>query len=295
MPAEKIAVTIDGDVVEELVLAYEIVGASGPSWVLTPGGRFSKEYPGVRELAEALADLGNRVLIYDRPNTGASDVCFTGMTESGMQADALAALASHLDLTPAVIIGGSGGARVSLLAAARHPNISSGLAVWWISGGAFGLLSVGTGYCAEPIRVAWNGGMPAVVDLPGNVQANWQEQMAGNPANRQKLLNQDPEEFIATMERWLLAYCPCGETVPGVTDAALRGMVLPALVFRSGASDMFHTRATSERLAELLPNADLVEPPWGDREWVDSQIGRRFVSWPRLAPLLNQWAAKILS
>jgi hypothetical protein len=43
-----------------------------------PGGRFSKDDAGVRELAEALAAEGNRVVIWDRPNCGASDVHFTG-------------------------------------------------------------------------------------------------------------------------------------------------------------------------------------------------------------------------
>jgi pimeloyl-ACP methyl ester carboxylesterase len=295
MPVEKVAVTIDGNTVEDLLLAYEVVGDSGRTWALTPGGRFSMDYPGVRELAVALADLGNRVLLYDRPNTGASDVCFTGQTESGMQADALAALVAHLGLAPARIIGGSGGARVSLLVANRHPGLTSGLAVWWMSGGAFGLLTVGTGYCAEPIRVAWNGGMQAVVDLPNNVQGNFQEQMGRNPQNRAKLLDQDPKAFIATMERWLLAYCPCSDTIPGVTDAELQAMTVPSLVFRGGESDMFHTRATSEKLARLLPNSNLIEPPWGDREWVDSKLGQRFVSWPRLAPILHDWARQTLT
>ncbi|MGO8890875.1 MAG: hypothetical protein ACLQB1_14460 [Streptosporangiaceae bacterium] len=35
--------------------------------MITPGGRFSKDSPGVRELAAALAERGNRVLIWDRP------------------------------------------------------------------------------------------------------------------------------------------------------------------------------------------------------------------------------------
>src|SRR5688572_17402154 len=114
-----------------LTLAYELHGDSGRPWVITPGGRFSKDDPGVRELAEALAAHGNRVLIWDRPNCGASDVCFTGSSESTMQADTLAALLKHLDMTPAVIAGGSGGARVSLLTAALHRDAASGLAMWW--------------------------------------------------------------------------------------------------------------------------------------------------------------------
>jgi pimeloyl-ACP methyl ester carboxylesterase len=120
--------------IDGLSIAYEVTGAGRP-WVITPGGRFSKDSPGVRELAHALADAGNRVLIWDRPNCGASDVCFTGPTESDMQADVLSGLLTHLDMTPAIIAGGSGGARVSLLTAARHREVASAAAMWWISGG----------------------------------------------------------------------------------------------------------------------------------------------------------------
>jgi hypothetical protein len=69
-------------------------------------------------------------------------------------------------------------------------------------------------------------------------------------------------------------------------------------VFRSGESDAHHTRATSERVAELLPGARLVEPPWGDREWIDRQVETAasgqslFVRWPLLAPQLLSWAAE---
>ena len=51
-------------------------------------------------------------------------------------------------------------------------------------------------------------------------------------------------------------------------------MTLPTMVFRSGASDLNHTRATSEAIAAGLPNAQLVEPPWGDHEWNDRQAAR---------------------
>ena len=82
--------------VDGVSIAYELIGeivGEGRPWVLTPGGRFSKDYPGVRELAVALAEPGNRVLIWDRPNCGESEVCFRGDSESEMQADILAGLA----------------------------------------------------------------------------------------------------------------------------------------------------------------------------------------------------------
>ena len=147
-----------------LSIGYEVIGEGRP-WALTPGGRFSKDTGGVRELATAIADHGNRVLIWDRPNTGESDVCLEGSSESVMQADTLAALLTQLDLTPAVIIGGSGGARVSLLTAARHRELTRGLVMWWISGGVYGLVTLGNHYCAGSIRAAWTGGMEAVVEL----------------------------------------------------------------------------------------------------------------------------------
>ncbi|MHB1582431.1 MAG: alpha/beta fold hydrolase [Acidimicrobiales bacterium] len=277
--------------VNGVTLAYEVIGDRGTPWVLTPGGRFSKDVPGVRELAEALAGGGNRVLIWDRPNTGASDVHFGGSSESAMQADALAGLLGELDLAPAVIAGGSGGARVSLLAAARHPDAARGLAMWWISGGVYGLMTLAIVYCGESIRAAWSGGMEAVVELP-----EWAEVLERNPGNRQRFLEQDPAEFIATLERWMLVYCPApGATVPGLADADYASLRAPTLVFRSGASDPHHTRATSEALHQLIPGSRLVEPPWGDTEWIERSAAARrgeghlFERWPLLAPQLLEF------
>jgi pimeloyl-ACP methyl ester carboxylesterase len=275
-----------------LTLAYETIGEGRP-WVITPGGRFTKDEPGVRQLAEALAAQGNRVLIWDRPNCGESDVCFEGSSESAMQADALVGLLEHLDMTPAVIIGGSGGARVSLLVAAQ-PGAASGLAIWWISGGVYGLLTLAMHYCGGSLAAAWtSGGMEAVADLP-----EWAEVTARNEGNRRRILDQDPKAFITAMERWMMAYRPSeDEPVPGLSLAAARALDIPALVFRSGESDVWHTRATSERLAEVLPRARLVEPPWGDREWLERQDTHDdgiFVRWPLLAPQLLEWQAATL-
>jgi pimeloyl-ACP methyl ester carboxylesterase len=282
--------------VNGLSISYELIGRGRP-WVITPGGRDSKDTPGVRELATELAAGGNQVLIWDRPNTGASDVCFHGESESTMQADVLAGLVEALDLGPAVIAGGSGGSRVSLLAATRHPDLTSGLALWWISGGVLGLIGLATHYCSGSIRAAWAGGMEAVLALP-----EWAEVLERNPGNRQLFLDQDPQEFVATLERWMAAYCPCGDQlVPGLDDEQGRTLDRPALVFRSGASDLNHRRETSEQVARLLPRARLVEPPWGDTEWRERQAARTsgeapglFVRWPLLAPTLLDWAADVL-
>ena len=58
---------------------YELLGpAGGQPIVLTPGGRFSKDEPGVRPLADALAGGGLRVLLWDRPNCGPRTSSSTG-------------------------------------------------------------------------------------------------------------------------------------------------------------------------------------------------------------------------
>ncbi len=71
-----------------------------------------------------------------------------------------------------------------------------------------------------------------------------------------------------------------------------RALDIPALVFRSGASDPNHPRETSEQVAALLPNAQLVEPPWPDTEWIDRAArqvaGLRTLAAPRAQ--LVEWA-----
>jgi pimeloyl-ACP methyl ester carboxylesterase len=190
-----------------------------------------------------------------------------------------------------VVAGGSAGSRISLFTAAYHPQVVAGLALWWISGGVMGSLVLGNVYCTPNISTAWRDGMQAVADLP-----DWAESIGRNPGNRQRILEQDRDRFIATMERWMMAYCPQpDQRVPGLPDDVARAIEQPTLVFRSGASDAHHTRATSEAVAALLPDARLVEPPWGDREWADRQAERErtgglFVRWPLLAPMLLEWA-----
>jgi pimeloyl-ACP methyl ester carboxylesterase len=271
-----------------LDIAYEVFGEGRP-WVITPGGRYSKESGGVPEMAQALADAGHAAIIWDRPNVGASSVAFRGPSESEVQAEALAALLRHLDLGPAVIIGGSGGARVSLLTAARNPDLCAGLAMWWISGGVFGLHTLAEYYCAPSVAAAWHGGMEAVLELPA-----WQEVLERNAGNRERFLSMDRLAFIEVMERWMMAYYPCNpsDLVPGLHDEDISRLDMPIRVYRSGSTDLNHPRVTSERLAAGLPGAVLVEPPWGDNEWNERGAVRsspRFIRWPLLVPGLLEW------
>src|ERR1700754_781382 len=90
-------------------VVYEILGKSGDYIALTPGGRYSKDIEGLRPLAEELVKGGYRVLLWDRPNCGKSDVQFYGQSESHMRAETLHALITGLGIGPCIIAGGGGG------------------------------------------------------------------------------------------------------------------------------------------------------------------------------------------
>ena len=118
------------------------------------------------------------------------------------------------------------------------------------------------------------------------------EVLERNPRNRDIFLRLDPRAFITTLEQWMLAYCPDpSQPVPGLREEQCRAVTVPTLIFRSGESDPHHTRATSEHLHELIASSQLVEPPWGDTEWMERGIAARegeglFARWPLLAPQL---------
>lgn len=275
--------------VDGLELDYELIGDEGaPPLVLTPGGRYPRDTAGVPELGRIFADAGYRVLLWDRPGCGASDIAFTAPSESVMNCDALVGLVRALDLKDVVLVGGSAGSRISLMAAARMPENVSKIAIWWISGGPVSLAGLAWFYCGDQIGAASKGGMEAVAALP-----SWADQISRNPRIRDILLAQDPDTFIDTMQRWGKAFAYSDESpVPGMSPEEFGKLTMPVLVFRSGKSDMAHTRATSEWVHRLLPNSRLAEPPWGDQEWnyvstfpndIEKRRGR-FERWPLIAP-----------
>jgi pimeloyl-ACP methyl ester carboxylesterase len=276
--------------VNGIEIEYELIGKAGaPAFSITPGGRFSKDMLGIRELAQALADGGYRVLIWDRPNCGASQVTFDGDNESETQGRTLTALIRKLDLGPTIVTAGSGGARVTLIGASRDPEIVAGVAVWWVSGGTHGLLSLANYYCVSQALAASKGGMAAVAALPA-----WEEQIRKNPKNKDIILAQDPEKFIELMEKWALFYLPPKDSpVPGMSPADFKKLSMPVLIFRSGKSDLSHTRRTSEWVHEMIPGSKLVEPPWPDDQWnKGSGTPNLFACWPQLAPQLLDFFKK---
>jgi pimeloyl-ACP methyl ester carboxylesterase len=272
-------------------VAYDLIGDGRKTAVITPGGRFSKDTPGVRELAQKLAAGGLRVLIWDRPNCGESDLSFQGKSESILNADTLAGLVRALKLEPALLIGGSAGSRVSLLTAIRDPGVAERLFLFWISGGALGLAVLAYHYCHDQLAAAAMGGMPAVAALP-----SFKEALSRNPGNRDRLLGQNTSTFIQTMKTWAEAFVPAADSpVPGTSAAQLRALKMPTMILRSGESDFHHPRVTSEGVHALIPGSQIAEPPWGDREWLERLQAQAageglFARWPLLAPQILAFA-----
>jgi pimeloyl-ACP methyl ester carboxylesterase len=277
--------------VNGLEIAYELIGEGEPV-VLTPGGRFSMDVAGVRELAQKLAEGGKQVLIWDRPNTGASDLCFEGDSEFALHSDTLAGLIKELGWGRAAVIGGSNGSRISLNTAIRHPEVVDRLAVWWVSGGYFHFAAIVGYYCGDSWFAAKRFGMEGVAELPV-----WQETLQKNPRNRERLLAMDPDEFTAVMEKWaptLQAYPD--SPVLGLLKDEYRRIEAPALIIRGSPTDFWHHQRTTEWLHELVPGSQIVDPPFGDEEWNERSAESRetgrtvlFKNWPMLAPQLLEF------
>ncbi len=260
---------------------YDLMGPeSGPPVVLTPGGRFSKDATGVPQLAALLAEAGLRVLIWDRPNCGASDLHFAGPSESGMQASFLVKLLRALELGPVSLIGGSAGARISLFTAYQAPEAIAGMMLCWISGGLISMMRLGSYYCCEPAEEAALKGMHAVAAMP-----IWTQQLAANPRNRDYMLGFDRDAFIAQMERWAAGYIPSPDTpVGGIPKADFARLTMPTRILRGSPRDLYHPGWVCEQVAELMPNAKLVDPPWNIDIFADRMNDGKglFSDWPML-------------
>ncbi|SEA37676.1 MULTISPECIES: alpha/beta hydrolase [unclassified Mycobacterium] len=270
-------------------VVYEILGKTGDFIALTPGGRFSKDIPGLRPLAQALAKGGYRVLLWDRPNCGKSDVQFYGQSESHMRAETLYTLISKLGIGPCILAGGSGGARDSMLTAMLYPEVVTKLVVWNIVGGVYGSFVLGSYYIVPSILAVRGAGMKGVAQVD-----EWRERIADNPANAARLQSYDADEYLKLMLRWLNAFVPKpGQTIPGVEDEMFDNITVPTLIIRGGENDLDHPKRTSLEVSCLIKGSQLIDPPWPEDAWERANEARAagkvkhfnmFDTWVQAAP-----------
>lgn len=275
------------------MVVHEFVGPEdGEVVVLTPGGRFGKDFPGVRPLAEALADGGKRVLLWDRPNCGASDIQLFGTSESHMRATTLAGVVEKLGVGPVVALGGSGGARDMILFTVMYPDLVTRLGVWNIVGGAFSSMSLAGVYSLDELRTVRMYGIEGVMTMPGRA-GSWPALIEANPRNKDRLLAVGAAEFERVVTRWMEAFVPKpNEAIPGVPDWQFAEIGVPTLVIRGGENDHDHPKRTSFAVHCLIEGSRLVEPPWREDAWEHASKERNagrgsiFDPWVEAAPLL---------
>jgi pimeloyl-ACP methyl ester carboxylesterase len=255
---------------------YEIIG-SGDPLIITPGGN-----AGLDELWPMAHRLSRhfQVLTWDRRNTGQSDICFDGPSEGAMWSRDFHELVTGLELPPLHVLGGSGGSRLSLLVAIRHPELFRTLTVWNAVGGWFANAILAGGRFTPYVRAAWTGGMEAVAEVPAMAKL-----IAANPRNRELLLRWEPEAFIARMKEWAHFYVPTGDTIlTGMTEDELRSLQVPTLIFEGG--DETHPKELTDVYHELIPNSTLISPArWDTRDWwTYYERGEHFAVWHELVP-----------
>jgi len=191
---------------------FEVYGTEGnPGCILTPGGKGGIEYE--RPMAKMLAQAGFRAVVHDRRNTWAADVGFGNgsKTELDLQVEDSVALIRHLKMEPAVFIGESSGARMSIRCALKHPSAVRGLIVRNMTGGKNAANAISFAYHFEFVQPCELGGMEAVTR-----SYHYSEMISHNPDVRQQLLQTNPELFIKVqkdsgnqLKRWdfFLLFC----------------------------------------------------------------------------------------
>ena len=272
-------------------VVYEILGKKGDSIALTPGGRYSKDIDGLRPLAQELVKGGYRVLLWDRPNCGKSDLQYYGQSESHMRAETLHALITELGIGPCIIAGGSGGARDSMLTTMLYPEIVKKLAVWNIVGGVYGSFVLGSYYIVPSIMAVRGLGIKGLLRVD-----EWKQCIAENPRNRARILALDGDEFLKVMLRWLNAFVSKpGQTIPGVPDEMFDNIKVPTLIIRGGENDWDHPKRTSLEVSCLIKGSELIDPPWPEDAWERAGEARAsgkvkrfnmFDTWVQAAPAI---------
>jgi pimeloyl-ACP methyl ester carboxylesterase len=232
-------------------LVYEVLGESGPWVTISPGGR--RGLASDRPLGVLLAEAGFRVLVYDRRNTGASDVGFPGESESHEQAEDLLALLKALGTGPAYVAGCSSGSRLSLLLALHHPEAVKALLLWRVTGGPYAAKRLAFNYYEQFIDAAEQGGIDAVARTE-----HFSAMIAANPANRKILDGMGKEDFLAAMHRWRTGFHKgSGHPVAGITPDEMRSITLPTLIVPG--NDRIHPREPGQAAHRLMPNSEYRE------------------------------------
>lgn len=249
-------------VIRGCTISFEVLGKTGGKTpiVLTPGGGGGKN--GLRWLAQKLAKLGDRqCLIWDRPNCGASGLTLGDdlrQPEPDMQSDFLHELLGELGMAPAVLLGKSNGARLSLIHAAKHPADVAGLVLLNVTAGTKAAKRLSSERYFKALDACAVGGMKAVAALD-----HYRTLFEKNAGNRARLLAMDPARFMTQLKVWGDSLARAGDSaafpVTALAVPLLARVSQPTLcVFipdDGGGDDGMHTLAAMRGAHDAIPGA----------------------------------------
>lgn len=258
--------------VRGVVINYEVIGTRGPWLALTPGSR--RNYSEFIELGNRLAQGGMRVLLHDRRNCGASDVAIEDIgSENEIWTDDLYELGRQVGAASLYVGGASAGARLAILFALRHPDALRGLTLWRVTGGAHAAETLAETYYGSFIKVAENGGMAAVCETD-----HFKGVIAARPANRDRLMGMNRDEFIRIMDKWRTDFLTsAAKPIVGATEEQLRAIAAPACLI--AGNDVIHAPKAARNLSRILSDAefhddvvskrddDKLLEEWDQKEW----------------------------
>jgi pimeloyl-ACP methyl ester carboxylesterase len=242
------------------IIHYQEFGRGIPV-VLTAGGRWGGHVQ--RAVAGELAK-DFRVVTWDRRNTdGKTDITIAGdASEADLWAADLAALIQALGLGPCYV-GEYAGCRTTPILCLVRPDLVKGLMLAWPSGGEFAAERLPKSFYRQYIRAALRQGMQGVLEVD-----RLADSVKHNPANRARLLDMQPRQFVRQMAYWEAFFNTSADLpVAGcrLTTDEWASIRVPAIV--TGGVDPIHPTETAQRLHALLPKSQYHEPVVTTDEW----------------------------
>jgi pimeloyl-ACP methyl ester carboxylesterase len=235
----------------DVELEAEVLG-DGPELVWLHGLSGSLEES--RPLCEALAS-SYRVLWYSTRGHGRSTAPRgRGGWSYDVIADDLQRVLDHVGFTRPLVGGGSHGANTALRHALRHPGAARGLL----------LVAPGANALRRPDRARWAlvRGQMALAARRG--EPHVVRAITGHDPRRPDLDAVALQAVAAARTHAMPALLEAMRRIPDqqvVPPSSLASITVPALVAAWDKDPVLHPIAVARRLAELLPDAELVELP----------------------------------
>ena len=262
---------------------YQEFGRGVPV-VLTAGGRWGGYVQ--RAVANELAQ-DFHVFTWDRRNTdGNTDITIEGdASEADLWAADLAALIHGRGLAPCYV-GEYAGCRTTPILCLDHPELVKGLMLAWPSGGEAATDLLPKSFYRQYNRTALRQGMQGVLQVD-----RFADSIKRNPANRSRLLEMNPLQFVRQMAYWEAFFNSSADLpITGCRLSADEWASIKIPVVVTGGVDPIHPTETAQRLHALLPNSQYHDPVTTTDEW-DERFG--VIPYPQVSDFQGERIAPV--